>query len=1003
MKALKYHPDRNPGKEVEYNSKFQAIQSANEILTDPQQRAKYDAARMRAGLLYTYTNSSSPPTRPNVPPRPTTTNFPPPPRPPPAPAPKSQYPPPPSGAQKYARFNRPESTSTWAGSGSDEGKYKAWDQMRHGQGQPPLRRTVPPKVPRSATAAWQAGREPNGGVPRSSSRGRSEWDRFQEGHPGVARANTTRVSPRRPRFAPGTPGEDERQAPSAYFNVSRGERPTSSRVQGSMPPPPSPVHTAARKPDPVQAFRDRVSLNEPFGKKSRISTQYKTGGGERTIFESPGLHRATTSTTPKDLKRNTGLYETPHARAAAPATPKRNGKASPDKEQPNLASMYPSSSSSSSSSEDEPPSTVPSEARTKQVPKSRKGRMPAGAHRQTGFNLYASVEDAGDEPMAPQAGLGSGYYTGHRRHSAIDLEKSSDFHSDHAKHDGSNAQNSSPNVPSGASESAQSEGAKPSLSRSKSWQEKWGDHKEKWGAPPRDKDCQPAVDDPDRLPMYAAQGYTPFSSLKSSRALSSPSALSHSWSNQWPLEVLMKRRQASARCFPYWAIASCLPPLNEEMTLKLPKPHFLSQNYLKTVTNVDANNNGLYSFSIPKYSEGISASMPPLRNSSTEKIDLNFSPTGYHPKFFEPSPSRTDTPLRTVSPTEGNPPQQKPQADGEKHDACDGSSKHYTSVNQPPPPLVERSYSPQKWAAHLENLNFELQHPLPGRSTSRTTRKRHRTQVHVPTSAQATTKGENDDPKANSTTGKNMNNSKDNSDVDPMDLDEPSPPASFARHTEHQTNGSAMPPQQATPIDNVSCQAPSLPPRAKGHGQPEIDPGRFNLGVLKSTFPLAPSKEGLENMSDMATDLPFESRPSPNKPSANKSVSRNGLPNPPVFPFSPRNMTPTTCDHYLTQLRSYMEAWNTFNTDMIYALTKRQAFMQETSKCNWLDPKGGGYSDYIKGLKEHGTARAHFDLAYEHHEKSMKELGYVRDEIIRGRGGDGRKPPELADMLGGLL
>ncbi|KAK8090835.1 DnaJ domain-containing protein [Apiospora phragmitis] len=40
--ALKYHPDRNPGREAEVNSKFQIIQSAHEILTDETQRRKYD-------------------------------------------------------------------------------------------------------------------------------------------------------------------------------------------------------------------------------------------------------------------------------------------------------------------------------------------------------------------------------------------------------------------------------------------------------------------------------------------------------------------------------------------------------------------------------------------------------------------------------------------------------------------------------------------------------------------------------------------------------------------------------------------------------------------------------------------------------------------------------------------------------------------------------------------------------------------------------------------------
>lgn len=63
--ALKYHPDRNPGRELEFNSKFQAIQCANEVLTDTAQRAKYDADRIRSGLFYSYAS----PTRPNMPPR----------------------------------------------------------------------------------------------------------------------------------------------------------------------------------------------------------------------------------------------------------------------------------------------------------------------------------------------------------------------------------------------------------------------------------------------------------------------------------------------------------------------------------------------------------------------------------------------------------------------------------------------------------------------------------------------------------------------------------------------------------------------------------------------------------------------------------------------------------------------------------------------------------------------------------------------------------------------
>ncbi|KAG5983465.1 hypothetical protein E4U55_008058 [Claviceps digitariae] len=42
--ALKYHPDRNPGREQEVNAKFQIIQAAHEILSDPTEKAKHDAS-----------------------------------------------------------------------------------------------------------------------------------------------------------------------------------------------------------------------------------------------------------------------------------------------------------------------------------------------------------------------------------------------------------------------------------------------------------------------------------------------------------------------------------------------------------------------------------------------------------------------------------------------------------------------------------------------------------------------------------------------------------------------------------------------------------------------------------------------------------------------------------------------------------------------------------------------------------------------------------------------
>ncbi|CDM38257.1 Heat shock protein DnaJ [Penicillium roqueforti FM164] len=102
--ALKYHPDRNPGREVEFNAKFQAIQAANEILSDPSQRLKYDTDRLRAGYGKCYgppkANTQRKTQTPTYPPRPT-----------PAPASANSYTKPapttPSaGARRYASHAR---------------------------------------------------------------------------------------------------------------------------------------------------------------------------------------------------------------------------------------------------------------------------------------------------------------------------------------------------------------------------------------------------------------------------------------------------------------------------------------------------------------------------------------------------------------------------------------------------------------------------------------------------------------------------------------------------------------------------------------------------------------------------------------------------------------------------------------------------------------------------------------------------------------------------------
>lgn len=981
---------------MEFNSKFQAIQSANEVLTDPQQRAKYDAQRIGAGLLHTYNNTASPPlTKPNVPPRagaPPASNYPPPPPPPPYAA-KTNVSPRPSGAQKYAQFSRPETSAPWRhgdDAKEEKNKYKAWEQMKHGSGATPQqqRRTVPPRVPRSATS-HPVREPPNGAMPQGATYRRDQWERFQDansssntGMPSSARSSKPGVSPRRNGFG------EEKQARSAYSHVSRDEVPVNSRAHHNMPPPPSPIPTA-KKPDPMQGFKDKVGLNEPFVNRPRVSTPYQTGGRGKEFFVSPGLQRSATSATPRDSNSHTGLYESKptnlsanHVRAAS-ATSNYKDKSPPRNEKTKTQNMDTSSDSSSSSDDDDQPSASAT-SRPTQIPKTR--RAPAG-QRQHSFN--PNVKGSGADEWEPQASLGDGYYTGPRRHSAIDMDTQDalGFQGHRAKHEAEKSGQS--NGAYHRSGFLASDGLQPPLGRSKSWQEKYG-------SPPMDQAYRSFTGDKDKkLPMYAKPGYNPVSSPPSSGPPSASSLTSTKWSDQWPFNAPKRCKAGNAEPLPYWAIPSSLPPPKAKASDPQHgfNTHPLSAFEFKQPLKAAADGTSSFSFNIPDYTNRTFANHTPLRSQSSENIDTRFSPDGSRPTFFSPPPVRVSTPLRNVSPTEDG-SQQRTHTDANGEATQDKSSSR---IVPPPPPPAQGKWDQAQWASHLEGVKFDMDNPPPGRTASRTSnRKRVRTWPKPP-SAQPSVNDTQDEPTAGSTTGESVESSNANSDIDPMDLDEPTPPS--GKTGERKANTSASSSAQVNGTASTPRQGPALPPRENGQKQPEASTGKFNLGAWQNQYPFAPSNEGLANMNDMTTTLPFESRASPTKPIPDAPAPRHGLPMPPRCPNSPPNLTQSSCEHYLVKLRHYMDAWNTFNTQMVATLAERQAFNQDCSKCNWLDIKGNGYETYVKGLEEHKRARVHMDTAYEHHEKNMENLGLVRAEIVRGRGGAGRKPSDVGDML----
>lgn len=310
--ALKYHPDRNPGRELEVNAKFQTIQSAHEVLTDPEQRAKYDVGRSRGGGVGGGFASQARPASgfargnpwANV-----ATDFPPPPR---ASRPRAQPPPPSAGAQRYANNFKPGSGAyTSASSGAkpaeDDGAearrktYEAWSKMRGGKAPPPY--------------------NPHGFQPApGTDERRSSRQQAPKPQPPPI--------PKRNGYAPGAAGGDEPAAAntSSYYTQRAGRAPTAKQQ-----PPPQKTPPRNAPVDPLRQFREKTGTPlEP-----RVSTPYASHGGEKTDpFESVNLGRSNSTRAPPGRAgggRGSGSARARERhRSASPSRPSRTPHLSPE-------------------------------------------------------------------------------------------------------------------------------------------------------------------------------------------------------------------------------------------------------------------------------------------------------------------------------------------------------------------------------------------------------------------------------------------------------------------------------------------------------------------------------------------------------------------------------------------------------------------------------------------------------------------------------------------------
>ena len=316
----------------------------------------------------------------------------------------------------------------------------------------------------------------------------------------------------------------------------------------------------------------------------------------------------------------------------------------------------------------------------------------------------------------------------------------------------------------------------------------------------------------------------------------------------------------------------------------------------------------------------------------------------------------------------------------------------------PPPPKVGDKWSSEDWEKRFGTHTFELPANGPGGRAS--SRKRSgtpklgslnnlkRAGTFRPNSFQPTVVDSGEEPPVynadapeslSSSTASNRVST--GSEGSAMDIDSTPPPANDKKPSVA-ANASPM----SNPVDRpLTPRGPALPPRVETPHQGKTDPpSKLNLDGFRHVAPFAPSNEGLNDVDDLKSALPFESRPSLAKPNFDHCSKALDLPKVPKPPSPPHSLTQSTWDRYIADMNAYMYNWNTFNIDIILVFHKRAEEHRKIGQ-SWVGQVGGDCEAYLQALEVDERARKYWEVACDHHKECMASLKGVRERALKAQ------------------
>ena len=363
--------------------------------------------------------------------------------------------------------------------------------------------------------------------------------------------------------------------------------------------------------------------------------------------------------------------------------------------------------------------------------------------------------------------------------------------------------------------------------------------------------------------------------------------------------------------------------------------------------------------------------------------DFSQSPINWNKGSLSAMMNRTDKPYSSFSPTNDSGVPASPGPNGGTDRSASQFSQHVWQQK-----FSDESENPFSPAPNLGGEARGRASPVKSRpsTASKTPRKMStatkRPTFPMPTSVSATSSGS--EGKATqappmskqSSAGRSSNGSA-------MDIDSNLPPSVSEMRSTHDPLGNA-----------IRSQAPNKTPIASAAASPSRDghdaaSNHLNLNDLTKSTPLTSSNaNGLGDLGDIASNLPFKSQAASTLPIAEIHPHNLALPSPPKPPKAPNvaALTRKDYEYYMVWVRKYMAEWNMFNHKMLAHYHARQNMIENNLPKHWLDGIGQeGHLKYMAWMEEDKRVRAHWDVSYEKHIEAMKTLGTVRNAAISGK------------------